>query len=241
MSFQEQSETIQSRLHLGKVRPSILIALIALSAALLAGLVVMVGSYINGHSVSISNGSKVEADESLVLTPTVDESQHTPQASGNTTSVEEPVYYCVHVSGSVVSPGVYYLEEGSRVHDAILAAGGLSAEAHPDYINEARLISDGEHIVVPSKDDIAQAAASAGEGWASLEEQLNSAKDNSVVNINTAGVEELTTLNGIGEATAEKIVADREANGTFKSIEDLKRVSGIGDKKFEALADGICV
>ena len=62
-----------------------------------------------------------------------------------------------------------------------------------------------------------------------------------LVNINTATAEELVTLNGIGEATAEKIIADREANGPFPAIEELKRVSGIGDKKFEALRDAICV
>jgi len=155
------------------------------------------------------------------------------------TQVEAPeakVY--VHVSGCVTKPGVYSVNEGSRVYDAIETAGGFTEEAALEALNLARLVQDGEQIVVPSQADVEQGTIAPE---ATSSDQTMGGSTSSLVNINQATLSELTQLPGIGEATAQKIIADREQNGWFNSIEELKRVSGIGDKKFEALADLICI
>ena len=141
----------------------------------------------------------------------------------------------VHVGGAVVNPGMYALSNGARVDDAIKAAGGFAEGAAVDSLNLARQLSDGEQIIVSTVVPNASGAQGADAGSASA------SANSGLVNINTASVKDLTALPGIGEATAKKIVADREANGAFKTKEDLKRVSGIGDKKYESLADLICV
>lgn len=138
----------------------------------------------------------------------------------------------VHVDGAVAAAGVFELPEGSRVADAVDAAGGLAADADTTTINLAAPVSDGEKVHVPRVGEAAAAPseAVAGEGGAGA-----------LVNLNTAGVDELDELPGIGEATARAIVEDREANGPFSAPEDLMRVSGIGEKKYARLEGMICV
>lgn len=136
----------------------------------------------------------------------------------------------VHVAGEVNKPGVYKLDEGSRIMDAVTAAGGFTAKADQNSLNLAKVLEDGEQILINSVD-------------ASLNQssQSNSATNNGKVNINTADLTLLQTLNGVGPSTAQKIIDYRNANGKFKAIEDLKKVSGIGDKTFEKFKDQICV
>lgn len=136
----------------------------------------------------------------------------------------------VHVGGEVVTPGLYKLEDGARINDAIQAAGGFTENANKDSLNLAKILEDGEQLVIPSK-----SGTSAEGGGAS------SSTNNGKVNINTADLATLQTLSGVGPATAQKIIDFRTANGKFKSIEDIKKVSGIGDKTFEKFKDQICV
>ena len=152
--------------------------------------------------------------------------------------VEAAPAVVVHVSGAVAAPGVYELEEGARVQDALEAAGGASADACPDALNLARVVADGEQVVVPT---VEEAAAQEQAGAAGAAAGASGGAAGGKVNINTATAEQLDALPGVGPATAEKIIADREANGPFASPEDLKRVSGIGDKKYEELADLVSV
>ena len=139
----------------------------------------------------------------------------------------------VYVVGSVKNPGVYRLPVGSRVEAAIEAAGGFKKDADTTAVNLARVIADGEQITVPAKGE----TVSATQGSMAS----NSVAAGGKVNINTATSEELQTLDGVGESTAAKIIASRESEGPFTTIEDLKRVSGIGDKKFAAIASNITV
>lgn len=146
----------------------------------------------------------------------------------------EPETLFVHVSGAVAKPGLYELGKGSRVADAVNAAGGFAADAAEDSCNLARIVEDGEHVVVAKQGEgspaqAAQARDGATGGSAGL------------VNVNTASADQLEELPGIGAATAQKIVSERTANGPFKSVEDLTRVSGIGEKKLGALSGLICV
>lgn len=223
MSFQETAESMQSRLHLGKLRPSVFMGVLLLAGVIVAACVFGVFQLVSAHSFSVESSSSQKAGEG--------ESDASGELASEDSFAQNFVY--VHVSGCVKNPGVYELAEGLRVADAIEKAGGALDEANLDSVNLARVPQDGEQIHVPSLDAAASSSIAAGGGASSTA--------NPLVNINTASAEELTTLDGVGEATAKKIVADRLKNGPFSSVEDIKRVSGIGDKKFEALKDFICV
>lgn len=140
----------------------------------------------------------------------------------------------VHVDGAVTAPGVYELPEGSRVNDAVLAAGGLAEGADTASLNLAATVSDGEKVHVPFE---GEKAAETGAGLGDDAAQ----GAGGLVNINVANAAELDELPGVGEATAAAIVEDRDRNGPFTTPEDLMRVSGIGEKKFAKLEGLICV
>ncbi|MGI6011162.1 MAG: helix-hairpin-helix domain-containing protein [Ruminococcus sp.] len=137
----------------------------------------------------------------------------------------------VHVCGAVVHPGVYELEGGSRAAQAVEAAGGLAEDAQEESLNQARLLSDGEQIRVLTKEE-AENGAAAGED--------PNASDGKV-NINTADLEGLSSLNGIGRTKAEAILAYREKQGSFENIEEIREVDGIGEKTYEKIKDSITV
>lgn len=162
-----------------------------------------------------------------------DDGPPTGDAGGEEIVAPEPATLVVHVDGAVGAPGVYELPASSRVNDAVLAAGGLSAGADTSDLNLAAPLSDGEKVHVPLEGETAAPASGGAATGAS--------DDGGPVNINTAGVEELDELPGVGEATARAIVEDRERNGPFSAPEDLMRVSGIGEKKFAKLEGLVCV
>jgi competence protein ComEA len=131
-------------------------------------------------------------------------------------------YLYIHVVGEVVSPGMYQLPIGARLVDAVFAAGGLTDEADNASVNLARELTDGEQIIVFS---ISQEGQSTGTNSSGL------------ISLNRAGDKELEELPGIGPALAGRIIAWREANGGFKSIEDLLKVSGIGESLLSGVID----
>ena len=177
----------------------------------------------------------------------------TEQVSENT----EKIY--VYVTGQVNIPGVVILNKGSRIADAINAAGGTTSKANTTKINLVYILEDGMKVNVPSNDDLKKDSnfeyitKDSGEGAgdannlnidsSSSSTGYNTKRErtSSIVNINTATQTELETLPGIGPSTALKIINYRKENGKFSSIEDLKNVNGIGDNKFEALKKYITV
>lgn len=142
----------------------------------------------------------------------------------------------VDVGGAVIEPGVVELDAGSRVADAIEAAGGLATDADCTTLNQAQLLQDGQKVYVPKEGEIDASGALVD---SSTQEAGQVAT--ALVNINTATLEELDALPGVGPATAQAIIDDREANGPFASVEDIMRVSGIGEKKYEKLKGSICI
>jgi competence protein ComEA len=146
-----------------------------------------------------------------------------------------PASVTVHVVGAVMRPGVYTLATGSRASDAVAVAGGLLGNAEQSGINLARQLADGEQLVVP----VQGAAPVAGSGGSAVGSGSGTAGGS--VDLNTANATELDTLPGVGPATAAKIIADRTANGPFRTIEDLMRVPGIGATRFESLKDLVVV
>jgi competence protein ComEA len=146
----------------------------------------------------------------------------------------------VDVSGAVTKPCVVCLPAGSRVFDAIEAAGGLAEIADTRTINQAAVLNDGEKVYVPTEDEVeagtvpvnntGEAAADTGAGTTG---GGSGAVSNGKLNINKATAEELQQLSGIGPALSQRIIDYRESHGAFGKIEDIKNVSGIGEKTFE--------
>ena len=150
---------------------------------------------------------------------------------------EEPVeqdLITVDVKGAVKSPGIYDLPVGSRVHDAVQKAGGLTEEADSKSLNLAQKVSDEVLVYVPTKGEDA-ASQQAGSGT------TPSTSKEKKVNLNKASLEELKQVKGLGGKRAQDIIDHREANGKFKSVDELKKVSGIGAKTIEKLKDYVTV
>lgn len=142
-----------------------------------------------------------------------------------------PELMVIDVEGAVIAPGVVEAAVGCRVYEAVALAGGVSGEADTSAVNLARVLNDGELIRIPTKQE-----AAAG-NVPTVDQSVSEGK----VNLNTADSETLQQLTGVGPSTAERILADRKENGPYRKIEDLKRVSGIGEKTFAKLKDKISV
>jgi competence protein ComEA len=158
----------------------------------------------------------------------------TPSGDGSSAGPES---ITVHVAGAVATPGVVQLPPGSRLHEAIRAAGGATATADPDRLNLAAVLEDGQKVFVPARGEPDQAGASAaGAGPpASGAGGAVPGGDGHKINLNTAGVEELGTLPRVGPVLAQRIVDWRRQHGRFRTVQELDAVDGIGPKLLEAL------
>ena len=147
----------------------------------------------------------------------------------------------VEIKGEVKEPKVYTLPEGAIINDLINMAGGLTEEAKISNINRAKILKNEDLVVIGNKNDVENVVSkdeSIGVGNEGVNSQsLNS--NSTTININTAGLSELMNIEGVGEKTAQKIIDYREANGGFKSIEDIKNVDRIGEKTFEKMKEQI--
>ena len=245
MPFVESSEN--SGIRLGSLR-------IPLPAVVGAGLLIIVCMVIVAVGLFPSESSAFIAPSDTAEEQQSDEesvdAEDTSASEGDTTdnaavqeSQSSPGEVMVHVAGAVASPGVYAVSEGARVQDAVDAAGGFASDAASDAVNLARTLQDGEQILIPTEEQVESGdyASTLSSTDTSSSTGTDGQSTSSLVNINTAGIEELDTLPGIGPVTAQAIVDERESNGAFTSTEDIQRVSGIGEKKFEKLKDLICV
>jgi competence protein ComEA len=148
----------------------------------------------------------------------------------------------IHISGAVKNPGVYQLKSTDRVVDAVKIAGGITERANPDAINLAALLKDGQKIIIPYKISNQVTVESDKNISKNIEEVYSSSSSPSdQININTADDHTLQSLPGIGPVLSQKIIDYRNQNGLFEVIDDIKDVSGIGEKKFEGIKDLICV
>lgn len=221
VSFQESAESWKSKAHLSETKPLALVVVGVIAVVVLFFILQGLWGSIQASGIEVQ---RVEVEEEAF-----DSSMSSEGVAEGSPSLS--LYY-VHVGGAVNMPGVYALEEGSRIQAAVDAAGGYREDAAVDAVNLARLVNDGEQIIVPTKEEYIGGLGTNDEG---------SLQISGKVNINNASSSELMALPGVGEVTAKKIIADREANGPFSAPDDLMRVSGIGEKKYEQLADSICV
>ncbi len=164
----------------------------------------------------------------------------------------------VDIKGEVINQGVYYLEEGCIVEDLIIKAGGVTKNASLEFVNRAEKLENNKCVVIPSKEEVKKMK----EGNTTITEEnkgntdnnknisevnsnslnkTNSDNKNSKININTASIDELDNINGIGPSKAKAIIDYREENGSFKSIDEIKNVSGIGDGTFLKIKESITV
>lgn len=174
-----------------------------------------------------------QKEEETISQPTL---FSTSQSVLETTSATVSEEWYVDVKGAVNKTGMYRIKEGMRLMDVIELAGGFTAEADQNQINFSKLLADQEIVYVPK----------VGEEIPTIHEETKSAQNktedtNKKININTADASELQQLSGIGEKRAADIINYREANGSFQAIEDLMKVSGIGEKTLENLKDSITI
>lgn len=166
----------------------------------------------------------------------------------------------VHVCGAVEAPGVYELPAGSRVYEAVQAAGGFAADADQNYVNQAQILTDGVKLVIPtgeeaaaaeSKEETDSGAAAREKSDAALQIGIVGGEEpfggetaeraDAKININTASVKELCNIPGVGETRAAAIVSYRESHGGFAKPEDIMKVSGIKEGMYEKIKDSISV
>ncbi|RNA68843.1 helix-hairpin-helix domain-containing protein [Alteribacter keqinensis] len=166
------------------------------------------------HAIPQESQTALSEDKELEFT--------SPETEENEIVISSEVY--VDVKGAVFKPGVYMLEEGMRVKDALLKAGGVRPEADQNRVNLALMLQDEMVIYVPEEGEEGQ-----GDFGGSASQESDQ------VNLNTADLSELESLPGIGPSKAQAIIAHREDHGSFQNIEDLTNVTGIGEKTLENL------
>lgn len=220
------------------------------------------------NAYTLSNNDTTDAKDGVRREP--DAKLEAPKVLDNNTTLavedrEVTTQIIVHVCGQVNSPGVYELEYGSRVYEAIDKAGGLTKDAAADYVNQADVILDGSKLYIPSNEEAMNVKAK-NDGSSSdvnktsvvygLSIGENKAEDTNMasgvaisdkivvtdlVNINTASKEELMTLKGVGESKALKIISYRESCGGFRTIEEIMNIPGIKEGLFNKIKDQITV
>jgi competence protein ComEA len=154
-----------------------------------------------------------------------------PADTGNALRVEQRAQLVVHVVGAVRAPGLYRVPYGARVADAVARAGGASRRANLTLVNLAAPVSDGQQIVVPQRAPPVAAGGGAGGSTSGTSAAAGP------VHLNSATVEQLDALPGVGPVTAEKIVAFRNEHGAFSSVDDLDAIPGIGPARLEQLRE----
>jgi competence protein ComEA len=158
--------------------------------------------------------------------------ERSPPAAAGELEAAPPARLVVHVVGAVRRPGLYRLDHGSRIADAVRRAGGATRRADLSLVNLAAQVSDGTQVVVPARVTVAAGQAEGGGGEATTPAA-------GPVHLNTATIEQLDALPGIGPVTAQKILDYREQHGAFSSIEDLDAIPGIGPARLEQLREQV--
>ena len=227
-----------SRMGLGGRGPALVCAaLLAVAFAVVGVMRLRAGSFEVQRGVTGDSSVRAEAlAETSTSNAEMPEGGASSGDAGNPTDEERLAELVVHVDGAVVSPGVYRIGiPDARVADVVEMAGGLADNADTVRVNLAAPLVDGAKVHIPKEGEDDQVVDG---GAAPREEGLASG---GLVNVNTANIDELQTLSGIGQATAQAIVDERESAGPFTSVDDLLRVTGIGEKKLARIREHVCV
>lgn len=221
-------------------------------------MLVIIGGIIIKYSIINKEVEQISIDE---LELEINQTNDLPETNDETneTGESEPALIYVDVKGAIQNPGVYEVAEGKKVIDVINLAGGFTEEADTSMINLAKKVSDEMVIIIYTASEVKNTTETetivkviekecicpeiTNDACINQSENKTSeeATTDKKVNINTALLEELLTLTGIGESKAEAIIAYREENGKFEKTEDLMNVSGIGESLYEKIKDNITV
>ncbi len=229
MSFQQYCDSLKPKAHIDGIKSPFIIGICC------TGIVVLLICCFTFYNAFGST--------ELEISKSSDEIGSTDEPTANAVNEDEdksPEKICVHVGGCVVNPGMYEIDSPARIAQAIDAAGGLTEDASIDSINLASSVEDGQQIIVKSIDEISKGDVASASGNGDISNSTGDSTSGKV-NINTANATELQTVSGIGPAKAKKIIDYRTSNGPFKSIDDLTKISGIGEKTLESLKDSLCV
>ncbi|MFR0539742.1 helix-hairpin-helix domain-containing protein [Lactobacillus delbrueckii] len=213
------------------------------------------GFYYANRQPAADNSALLSSSQSMSENSGQSSSVSSVAASASSAASAANTEVVCDISGAVKHQGVYRLKNGARLEDLIEKAGGLTKDAQLKAINRSQLLKDQDKIYIPGKGDKAEAAQTANSAAASAPASSPSASASSssvssstsgaasgdLINLNTATASDLQKLNGIGEKKAEQIIAYRQEKGSFKSIDELKEVSGIGDKTFAAIKDQLTI
>jgi competence protein ComEA len=213
------------------------LVLLALAAAVLIAALSPHGetTVVGGPGAADSSESYVDLSDPAASSDPSDELN--AQAGGSNGGGAPPLF--VHILGEVANPGLYELREGDRAIDAVAAAGGLTDAADEAQLNLARFLNDGEQIVVPAVGAAPVAGAVPGTGGSGTGTGAGGA--GAAISINSADAATLEDLPGVGPELAARIVAWRETNGPYTSVDDLLNVAGIGEKTVDGLRDSATV
>lgn len=216
------------------------------------------------ENVSVEAGESEREDVSKSASPLQEEAatsekKATSEENGPVKEMpaENSLLY-VHVCGAVEAPGVYELPAGCRVYEAVQAAGGFSADADQNYVNQAQILTDGVKLVIPTREEAAASgrgdepgSAAAEKGQTALQIGIvgsdepsggeDAERTNAKTNINTASLKELCGIPGVGETRAAAIISYRDSHGSFAKPEDIMKVSGIKEGMYEKIKDSISV
>ena len=189
---------------------------------------------VNNNQVLSENNKNQSTDFSK------NKSNNTPSATGvNSPSKQNTV--TVDIAGAVKHSGVYTLKNGARLNDLLKVCGGLTDKAETRAINRAALLKDQDQIYVPHNSEKIENVPAVGNTTTNSSASDSASSNSEQVHLNSATVEDLQKLNGVGQKKAEQIIAYRDQNGGFKQIEDLTKVTGIGEKTFEKLKDQLAL
>ena len=206
----------------------------------MAALILVVGLSILFFWIRGSGGTVEIQDADGVITDEISESEDLSEEDGTESETPETSlsgFIYVDISGEVHKPGVYKVTADTRLFEVIDMAGGLTPDADDNSLNRAERVSDGQKVIVISKEE-AEGRDNSGESVSSFSTDK---EEEEKINLNTAGSAELQTLPGIGPSKAQSIIDYREKNGYFTSTEDILNISGIGQKTYASIKDFIVI
>ena len=212
---------------------------------LVIGIIVAIligGYFIQKNNQPVVNNNQVlsENNKNQSTDFSKNKSNNTPSTTGvNSPSKQNTV--TVDITGAVKHSGVYTLKNGARLNDLLKVCGGLTDKAETRAINRAALLKDQDQIYVPHIGEKIENVPVVGNTTTNSSAPDSASSNSEQVHLNSATVEDLQKLNGVGQKKAEQIIAYRDQNGGFKQIEDLTKVTGIGEKTFEKLKDQLAL